>query len=356
MAQEMTMRDYIYMQPQTMQRIFDQRKEHLADFLAFYAQVQPDHLYLIASGSSYNASCVSAVYMRRALGIDVTVHVPSQLPDIHAARPMIIAVSQGGESTNTIAAVKAMAKYPLIAVTGREDCTVNTLCDRRLDMGCGLETVGPKTVGYTSTIFVFSLLALEAGYASGKLDQAAYEAHTAMFAQVADAMQENLRRTEAFVEKHLDAFCACKKMAFTGKGAGGELAKEGALKVLETLLIPAFHYEFEEYLHGPLCAIDGEMAGVYMICHDQDKERMLAVAAAHERIGGGAYVLTGDDAVQGERVLNLVTSGDKATEPFEYILFAQQVASEVPVKLGTVNKGMVQFRVFDDLVKTKAKR
>lgn len=356
MAHEMTMRDYIELQPETMRRIFAARRDNLAAFLDFYAQVRPDHVYIIASGSSYNASCAAAVYMRRALQIDVTVHVPSQLPDVHTARPMIIAVSQGGESTNTIAAIKAMADYPLIAVTGREECTVNTLCDRRFDMGCGLETVGPKTVGYTSTIYAFSLLALEAGYASGRMDQATYEQHTAMFEAVADQMQENLKRTDDFVAAHLEEFCACRKIAFTGKGVGGELAKEGALKVLETLLIPAFHYEFEEYLHGPVCAIDGELAGVYMVSHDADKARMLAVAGAHDQISPNAYVITGDDSVRGERVLNLVTSGDDATMPFEAILLAQLVASEVPVKLDMVNKGMKQFRVFDDLVKTKAIR
>lgn len=356
MSSEMTMRDYIDLQPQTLRQIFAARKEKLRAFLDFYAQVQPDHLYMIASGSSYNASCAAAVYMRRVLKTDVTVHVPSQLPQIHAARPMIIAVSQGGESTNTIAAVQALSAYPLIAVTGREACTINNLCDRRFDMGCGLETVGPKTVGYTATIFSFSLLAMEAAYASGGMDEEIYARHCAMFEAVPEQMQENLRRTDAFVQAHLDEFCACRKIAFTGKGVGGELAKEGALKILETLLIPAFHYEFEEYLHGPVCAIDGALAGVYMICHDADKARMLAVAAAHDGISPNAYVITGDQAVTGERVLNLLSSGDDATLPFEAILPAQLIASEVPVKMGTVDKGMKQFRMFDDLVKTKAKR
>jgi len=137
---------------------------------------------------------------------------------------------------------------------------------------------------------------------------------------------------------------------------GAEMAKEAALKVLETLLVPAIHYEFEEYLHGPLCAIDGEMYGFYFLCEDTDKDRMLKVAQAHDSFAPNAYVVTGDASVTGERVLNLVTSGDDATVPFEVILLPQFISSEAPVKLGTVNKGMVQFRKFDDLVKMKAKR
>lgn len=356
MNQEMTMMDYILLQPETLQEIFDRREENLRDFLALYQQVQPDHVYIVASGSSYNASCAASVYMRRALGVDVTVHCPSQIPAVNAARPLVMAVSQGGESTNTISAIQAMKQYPLIAVTGRDECTVNTLCDRRLPMGCRMETVGPKTMGYTATIFTFSLLALEAGYRSGKVDEQTYAAHTAMFAAVPEQVKENIRRTKAFTEKHLDAFCAMKKMAFTGKGVGAEMAKEGALKVLETLLVPAIHYEFEEYLHGPLCAIDGEMAGFYMIAEDGDRERMLKVAQAHDAMNGRSYVIAGENAEDGDRVLKLLTSGDDATVPFEVILLPQFISSEVPVKLGTVNKGMKQFRAFDDLVRMKAKR
>ena len=106
MNQEMTMMDYILLQPETMQDIFDKRSELLGDFLAFYQQVKPDHVYIIASGSSYNASCAASVYMSRAMGVDVSVHCPSQVPAIRAARPLVMAVSQGGESTNTIAAIK----------------------------------------------------------------------------------------------------------------------------------------------------------------------------------------------------------------------------------------------------------
>lgn len=356
MNQHMTMMDYILLQPETMQELFDNRQESLKDFLAFYQQVQPDHVYIIASGSSYNASCAASVYMSRAMDVDVTVHCPSQVPAIRAARPMIMAVSQGGESTNTIAAINALKQYPLIAVTGKEQCTINTMCDRRLPIGCRVETVGPKTMGYTATIYTFSLLALEAGFLSGKMDADTYAAHVKMFSRVPEDCRENIARTDAFTTKHLDAFSKMQKMAFVGKGVGGEMAKEGALKVLETLLVPAIHYEYEEYLHGPLCAIDDSMAGFYMIAEDGDKERMLKVAQAHQEMNGCAYIITGDEAIRGEHVLNLVTSGDDATVPFEVILLPQFISSEVPVKLGTVNKGMAQFRKFDDLVKMKAKR
>ena len=183
MNQEMTMMDYILLQPETMQEIFDKRQENLKDFLAFYQQVQPDHVYIMASGSSYNASCAASVYMSRAMGVDVTVHCPSQVPVIRAARPLVMAVSQGGESTNTIAAINALKQYPLIAVTGKDACTINTMCDRRLPMGCRVETVGPKTMGYTATIYTFSLLALEAGFLSGKMDADTYAAHVEMFSR-----------------------------------------------------------------------------------------------------------------------------------------------------------------------------
>lgn len=352
----MNMRDYIFEQPQVMRDIFENRKENLRAFLDFYNDVNPDRIYIIACGSSYNASCAASEFMNRVLGIEVSVHFPSKLPAILAKRPLIIAVSQGGESTNTIAAVKALRRYPLIAATGKAECTVNLLCDRHFDLGCGSETVGPKTKGYTATILSFSLLALEAAYMTGALSEEEYRYFCAMFAAVPENMQKNIDATDAFVKAHLDEFCGMKKVSWTGKGIGGQLAKECALKVLETLLIPALNYEYEEFLHGPICAIDGEMAGFYLLSNDDDAVRMAATAKAHAAYCEKTYVVTSDPAVTGDRVLHVLSSGDDATASFEYPLLAQLISSEVPEALGTVNKGMEQFRAFDDVVKIKAKR
>ena len=352
----MTMRDYIEEQPAVMRRIFENRKENLREFLTYYREISLDHIYIVARGSSYNASCVAAAFMAKVLNTDVTVHFPSKLPAIRAKRPLIIAVSQGGESTNTIAAVKALSAYPLIAATGKAECTVNSLCDRHFDFGCGPETVGPKTKGYTATILSFSLFALEAARISGSIDKPAYDRYCALFAAVPDNMEENIARCDLFVQAHLSEFCSMKKMAWTGKGIDGLLTKECALKIMETLLIPAIHYEFEEYLHGPLCTIDPQMAGFYLLSDDADAKRIEAVARAHQEICPQAYVVTSDDTVEGDRVLHLISGGDDAVKPFAYILPAQFIASEVPVALGTVDKGMRQFRAFDDIVKIKAKR
>ena len=71
------------------------------------------------------------------------------------------------------------------------------------------------------------------------MDADTYAAHVEMFSRVPEDCRENIARTDAFTMKHLDAFSKMQKMAFVGKGVGGEMAKEGALKVLETLLVPA---------------------------------------------------------------------------------------------------------------------
>ena len=352
----MDMRDCIYEQPAVLENIFKNRKENLKDFLDFYKEVDPDHIYIIACGSSYNASAASVDFMSKMLKVDVTLHFPSKLPTIYAKRPLCIAVSQGGESTNTIAAVKALSKYPLIAATGVKECTVNDLCDRHFDIGCGIETVGPKTKGYTATIMSFNLFALEAGYQKGTVDQKDYEYYCSLFENVPANMKENIDRCDKFTKAHIKELSAIKKIAFTGKGIGGILAKECALKVLETLLIPAINYEFEEYLHGPICAIDSEMAGVYLLSNDFDKERIYDVAKAHSNYCKESYIVTSDEAITGDKVLHILSSNDDATASFEYILFCQFVASDVPIELDTVNKGMRQFSDFNKLVQIKAKR
>lgn len=66
---------------------------------------------------------------------------------------------------------------------------------------------------------------------------------------------------------------------------------------------------------------------------------MLKVAQAHQEMNGCAYIITGDEAIRGEHVLNLVTSGDDATVPFEVILLPQFISSEVPGESGHGEQG-----------------
>ena len=63
----MKMHDYIYEQPFVLARILANRKDNLSNFISYYQQVNPDHVYLIACGSSYNEMCIRDRSVGRAV-------------------------------------------------------------------------------------------------------------------------------------------------------------------------------------------------------------------------------------------------------------------------------------------------
>ncbi len=349
----MKMRDYIFEQPETLGRVIANRKKNLTEFANYYEEVNPDHVYIIACGSSYNSVRTTLDFLIETLDTEVTIHYPSALPIIRSGRSLIIVVSQGGESTNTIAAIKKLSSYPLVAVTGETSCTINDMCDRKVYLDCGPETAGPKTKGYTATIMSFYMMALEAALKIGKITANHYEEKIALFEKAASNMKENIKRADAWMVKNVDELTHATKFVMTGKGVNGVLASECALKILETLLVPAMGFEFEEFLHGPVCTLDEAMAGVYLLADDEDKARMLAVANMHKEISKYVYIVTSDETIKADNVLNLVVTGDPATTPFEYILPAQFIGSEVPIKKGIEGKGMQFFAKVDKAVGIK---
>ncbi|NCC08594.1 MAG: SIS domain-containing protein [Clostridia bacterium] len=135
-----------------------------------------------------------------------------------------------------------------------------------------------------------------------------------------------------------------KKCCIIGKNVSSHAAAEGALKLDETMLIPACGYEFEEFLHGPACTIDNEMAGIYFIPDesDNDRDRMLKLAAFHKMLCNDVYTFGGDGCD-----CNLKLTAWYA-DAFSYILPCQMMAAECPPEAGHK-----QFKYLQDALNTK---
>lgn len=127
-----TMYDYYLEQPGVLNDIFSNRASAAKAFVESFGRERPDRLYLIASGSSLNAALAAEAFMELALGIEVRCSAPSSLPAIRGEWPFILFISQGGSSTNTIAAIKALSAYPMLALTGAEACRHQRLCAHSL--------------------------------------------------------------------------------------------------------------------------------------------------------------------------------------------------------------------------------
>lgn len=350
------MMPYILEQPALFKKMLDDRAAIAAPFVEAVTAAQPDRLIIVASGTSRNASAAAAPFMEWALGLPVTVVAPSELDLITGKSPFLVFVSQGGNSTNTIAAIERTTQYHSLALTGDPNGHINSLCPHAVLIPCGEEKAGPKTKGYTCTILTLYLMALEAGHKNKHLTQSDYADCLAHLEKAADQLQGNIDRTLAWVQKNADGLKKLKTVYLTGKLQSSFVAAEGALKLMETLLIPAVSFDFEEYLHGPSCSINPGTAGMYLLPPEGDKDlvRMRGLMEYHREICAEVYAF-GPDAGEDARDLSLLQSGAWYTQPFEQILPMQVISCELPGMLGIDGAGSLRFQALDKKLKIKFK-
>lgn len=331
-----TMHDCYISQFSCMRNILQNRKSLLSEFVGFYRQINPDRVYLIGSGSSYNACSAAAPLMENLLGIEVTTVAPSAFGKIYGERPLAIAVSQSGRSTNTLHAVQALKDKDIavVALTDPVDTPVGRSGDLSVPLAAGNELVGPKTRGYTATILTLHLMALEASLNCTGLSKISYDQIISAYVSFCEQEQLYLQTCQSFYDAHFSDLKNARAYIFSGKNADAMTARESALKVLETLCYPAMGYEYEEVLHGPLCCADESLALFLYLSHDEDKERMLKTADIIGKVTANCYVITDDVSVRGEKVLSLPASGSTCTTVFSYILFSQLICAKLTQDLG----------------------
>lgn len=340
-------RYYIDEQAEALRHILSSRKACTADFVNMTLENQPDRLYLVGSGTSCNAAMCAAPFMETVLGVEVTACAPSQVPVIRGSNPLIVFISQGGTSTNILRAIEQLRGYRTLALTGREVCRVNDVCDRHVMLDCGPEVVGPKTKGYTCTILTLYLMAMEAALAAGKLSEEAYGEKIAALETCFDSMPQQVAKAETFVDENAAWLTAAPHYVIVGKGQAALVANECVIKLVETMLTTASAYEFEEFLHGPVSLINGELGGIYLLPPegDEDRARMMAVAKYHAEKSGRVLVIDPEDAGGAHTPWY--------THVFTCVLPCQMMAAKLPDVMGIGKRGEEVFYEVDKLVDIK---
>lgn len=353
----MTMLDYIYEQPELYLEVLKKRVENTEVFTSLYAKECPDCLYLVASGTSKNAASAAAPFMEEVLDIPVTVVESSRATRLRGKNPLAIYISQGGNSTNTISAIKNNRHILGLVMSGNPEGVLNTLCSQYLEIPCGEETAGPKTKGYTITILVLYLMALEASKKIGSISKIKFDEYLVSLEETGKNLQENIENSHAWVLTNEDDFRHLSKVYMVGKGQGMSIANEGALKVMETLLVPSVGFEFEEYLHGPTCSLANDVSGFYLLpaSTDVDYERMRRLISYHREICTSVFSI-GLESDHGRKDLSLKQSGHWYTEPFTQILPMQLISALVPPLLNLEYEGSKRFKAIDSVMGVKVKK
>ena len=347
---------YIEEQKDRLLDILAERESVLAGFDKALSQTRWKRIIMAGSGSSYNAACCVKGLFAGLCGIEAIPCVPTQLRQslLTADRQdtLVLLISQSGASTSTNGILPALREegWRTAGLTQDLASPLAAACDPVTEIRCGEEKVGPKTKGFACTVLTLQLMALSLARAQGRREEA--ERALEKLKAAVSAIPEHIRRSRAWIGSVRQTLIGAPHILLAGCGEACPMLQEGALKLLETLYVPCFSYDFEEYLHGVHCTIGPGSNLILVLPDDARRERMLQLAAFNEANGGHSLLISMNRAGTGSLVLE---AENDFTCVYSALIPLQLIGAEVSAMKG-IDCDRPKFPDFARALNTKRMR
>ncbi|APG65730.1 glutamine--fructose-6-phosphate aminotransferase [Tenacibaculum todarodis] len=222
-----------------------------------------DRIIIIACGTSWHAGLVGEYLFEDMARIPVEVEYASEFRyrnPIITSKDVVIAISQSGETADTLAAIK-LAKSKGAFVFGV--CNVVGSSIARETHAGAYTHAGPEigvasTKAFTTQITVLSLIALKLGEEKGTLSKNVFHTYLQRM-QLIPGKVEELLKIDKKVQEIARVYKDATNCLYLGRGFNFPVALEGALKLKEISYIHAEGYPAAEMKHGPIALIDENM-------------------------------------------------------------------------------------------------
>jgi len=240
---------------------------------------QADKIYITACGTSWHAGLIGKNLIERFAEVPVHVEYASEFrynKTLVDNNSVVIAISQSGETADTLAAIDKANKAGAITVG---ICNVpGSSVSRETNCGvftrCGHEVGVASTKAFTAQITILYFLALKLGLSRNLLTKSSIAVHL--------DYSKSIEKINSVLSKELDI----KKIAlkyknasdflYLGRGLNFPVALEGALKLKEISYIHAEGYPAAEMKHGPIALVDKEMPNVFIVPKDQTYDKIIS--------------------------------------------------------------------------------
>jgi glucosamine--fructose-6-phosphate aminotransferase (isomerizing) len=263
-----------------------------------------DRILIIACGTSWHAGLVAEYILEEFTRIPVEVEYASEFRyrnPIIKPNDVVIAISQSGETADTLAAIK-LAKEHGAFVFGVCN-VVGSSISRETHAGAythaGPEIGVASTKAFTTQITVLTLIALRLAQAKGTMSNSDFHRHLQELELMPEKVQEALQTNE--VAKAIAAvYKDAPNCLYLGRGYNFPVALEGALKLKEISYIHAEGYPAAEMKHGPIALIDEQMPVVVIAPKQEHYDKVVSnIQEIKSRSGKIIAVVTqGDEQVK----------------------------------------------------------
>jgi glucosamine--fructose-6-phosphate aminotransferase (isomerizing) len=239
-----------------------------------------DRVALVACGTSYHASLVGRMWIEQLARLPAHAELASEVryrDPVFTDRDLVVAVSQSGETADTLAAVKAAreAGARVLAVANVLDSAIPRASHGALYTHAGPEIGVASTKCFTTQLAALLMLAVYLGRRRGALDAERAREVLQALVEVPNHMRTVLERKEQalVIARHWQH---TRHMLFLGRGLEYPVALEGALKLKEISYAHAEGYAAGEMKHGPIALIDEAMPVVVLMPRDRQYDKTLS--------------------------------------------------------------------------------
>lgn len=219
---------------------------------------------IIACGTSWHAGLIGEYLIEEYARIPVEVEYASEFRyrnPIITDKDVVIAISQSGETADTMAALKlAKEKGAFIyGICNVVDSSIARITDAGSYTHAGPEIGVASTKAFTAQLTILSLIALKLGKHNGNLGNAEFMSLIAELNAIPKKIEEVLEATHELTQSIAKDFINATNFLYLGRGYNYPAALEGALKLKEISYIHAEGYPAAEMKHGPIALIDENM-------------------------------------------------------------------------------------------------
>ncbi len=299
-------------------------------------------VHIAACGSAFNAGLVARQWIQDYANLPCTVEIASEYryrPPPCPPNCLFLAISQSGETADTLAATRAARARGYAAVLALSNVATSSLVrnvEHSLLTRAGLEVGVASTKALLTQLAALAMIALALARARGNS-----EAEIRSLTQEAAALPgliEQLLEMDGRLAELAGHFRGREHVLFLGRGPMWPVAMEGALKLKELSYIHAEAYAAGELKHGPLALVDDRMMIVALAPNDGLLHKLRSNLEEVRARGGRLFVVSDPDANLGHEdgmiALRLPAPATALQAPVLYTVPLQLLAYHVAVQKG----------------------
>jgi glucosamine--fructose-6-phosphate aminotransferase (isomerizing) len=295
-----------------------------------------DRIIIVACGTSWHAGLVAEYLIEDLARIPVEVEYASEFRyrnPIITERDIVIAVSQSGETADTLSAIK-LAKAKGATIFGVCNVVGSSIA-REAHAGAythaGPEIGVASTKAFTAQVTIFSLIALSLARKKGTISEPVFR----QLINELDAMPEKVAHTlkvDAQSKYIAGIYKDVPNCLFLGRGINFPVALEGALKLKEISYIHAEGYPAAEMKHGPIALIDENMPTVVVATKTEHYEKVVSnIQEIKAREG---------------KIIAIVTQGDKVVSKIaDHVIEVPDVDERFSPLVTTIPLQLISYHI-----------